>query len=94
MRAGPGARPHSRFLRLTPSTCLALAMCFGRPSLFPGSLGHRSSISPRLNCACAAKAGSDQLTRVLALEWGSAGVRLNSISQATRSGSRLAAACL
>lgn len=30
--------------------------------------------------ACAAKAGVDQLTRVLALEWGSAGVRLNSIS--------------
>ena len=30
--------------------------------------------------ACAAKAGVDQLTRVLALEWGSEGVRINSIS--------------
>lgn len=30
--------------------------------------------------ACAAKAGIDQLTRVLALEWGSEGIRINSIS--------------
>lgn len=30
--------------------------------------------------ACAAKAGVDQLTRVLALEWGSEGLRVNSIS--------------
>ena len=30
--------------------------------------------------ACAAKAGVDQLTRVLALEWGSEGIRINSIS--------------
>lgn len=30
--------------------------------------------------ACAAKAGVDQLTRVLALEWGSEGVRINAIS--------------
>jgi NAD(P)-dependent dehydrogenase (short-subunit alcohol dehydrogenase family) len=30
--------------------------------------------------ACAAKAGVDQLTRVLALEWGAAGIRINSIS--------------
>lgn len=30
--------------------------------------------------ACAAKAGVDQLTRVLALEWGEEGVRINSIS--------------
>jgi NAD(P)-dependent dehydrogenase (short-subunit alcohol dehydrogenase family) len=30
--------------------------------------------------ACAAKAGVDQLTRILALEWGSDGVRVNSIS--------------
>jgi len=30
--------------------------------------------------ACAAKAGVDQLTRVLALEWGGEGVRINSIS--------------
>lgn len=29
---------------------------------------------------CAAKAGVDQLTRVLALEWGPAGVRINAIS--------------
>jgi NAD(P)-dependent dehydrogenase (short-subunit alcohol dehydrogenase family) len=29
---------------------------------------------------CAAKAGVDQLTRVLALEWGSAGIRVNAIS--------------
>ncbi|UJW83060.1 SDR family oxidoreductase [Hydrogenophaga sp. SL48] len=29
---------------------------------------------------CAAKAGVDQLTRVLALEWGAAGVRVNGIS--------------
>jgi NAD(P)-dependent dehydrogenase (short-subunit alcohol dehydrogenase family) len=29
---------------------------------------------------CAAKAGVDQLTRVLALEWGAAGVRVNAIS--------------
>ena len=29
---------------------------------------------------CAAKAGVDMLTRVLAIEWGSAGVRLNSIA--------------
>ena len=30
--------------------------------------------------ACAAKAGVDQLTRVLALEWGMEGIRINSIS--------------
>jgi NAD(P)-dependent dehydrogenase (short-subunit alcohol dehydrogenase family) len=30
--------------------------------------------------ACAAKAGIDQLTRVLALEWGADGVRLNAVS--------------
>src|SRR5207249_588884 len=30
--------------------------------------------------ACAAKAGIDQLTRVLALEWGAEGVRVNAIS--------------
>lgn len=30
--------------------------------------------------ACAAKAGVDQLTRVLALEWGAEGVRVNAIS--------------
>lgn len=30
--------------------------------------------------ACAAKAGVDQLTRVLALEWGGDGIRINSIS--------------
>jgi NAD(P)-dependent dehydrogenase (short-subunit alcohol dehydrogenase family) len=30
--------------------------------------------------ACAAKAGVDQLTRVLALEWGEDGIRVNSIS--------------
>lgn len=30
--------------------------------------------------ACAAKAGVDQLTRVLALEWGSDGIRINAIS--------------
>ena len=30
--------------------------------------------------ACAAKAGVDQLTRVLALEWGADGIRVNSIS--------------
>jgi NAD(P)-dependent dehydrogenase (short-subunit alcohol dehydrogenase family) len=30
--------------------------------------------------ACAAKAGVDQLTRVLALEWGAEGIRINSIS--------------
>lgn len=30
--------------------------------------------------ACAAKAGVDQLTRVLALEWGGEGIRVNSIS--------------
>lgn len=30
--------------------------------------------------ACAAKAGVDQLTRVLALEWGGEGIRINSIS--------------
>jgi NAD(P)-dependent dehydrogenase (short-subunit alcohol dehydrogenase family) len=30
--------------------------------------------------ACAAKAGVDQLTRILALEWGGDGVRVNSIS--------------
>jgi NAD(P)-dependent dehydrogenase (short-subunit alcohol dehydrogenase family) len=30
--------------------------------------------------ACAAKAGVDQLTRVLALEWGGHGIRVNSIS--------------
>lgn len=30
--------------------------------------------------ACAAKAGVDQLTRVLALEWGDEGVRINAIS--------------
>ncbi|MCI0571072.1 MAG: SDR family oxidoreductase, partial [Myxococcaceae bacterium] len=29
---------------------------------------------------CAAKAGVDMLTRVLAMEWGGAGVRINSIS--------------
>ena len=29
---------------------------------------------------CAAKAGVDQITRVLALEWGADGVRVNSIS--------------
>ena len=30
--------------------------------------------------ACAAKAGVDQITRVLALEWGPEGIRINSIS--------------
>ena len=30
--------------------------------------------------ACAAKAGVDQLTRVLALEWGGEGIRINSVS--------------
>ena len=30
--------------------------------------------------ACAAKAGVDQVTRVLAIEWGPAGVRVNGIS--------------
>ena len=30
--------------------------------------------------ACAAKAGVDQLTRVLALEWGAEGIRVNAIS--------------
>ena len=41
----------------------------------------QSSIPMRYQAhACAAKAGVDQLTRVLALEWGSDGVRVNAIS--------------
>ncbi|SCK15119.1 NAD(P)-dependent dehydrogenase, short-chain alcohol dehydrogenase family [Variovorax sp. HW608] len=41
----------------------------------------QSSIPMRYQAhACAAKAGVDQLTRVLALEWGSFGLRVNAIS--------------
>lgn len=41
----------------------------------------QSSIAMRYQAhACAAKAGVDQLTRVLALEWGSDGLRVNAIS--------------
>jgi len=41
----------------------------------------QSSIAMRYQAhACAAKAGVDQLTRVLALEWGVEGVRVNAIS--------------
>jgi NAD(P)-dependent dehydrogenase (short-subunit alcohol dehydrogenase family) len=35
---------------------------------------------PMQSHVCAAKAGVDMLTRTLALEWGAAGVRINSIS--------------
>jgi NAD(P)-dependent dehydrogenase (short-subunit alcohol dehydrogenase family) len=41
----------------------------------------QSSVPMRYQAhACAAKAGVDQLTRVLALEWGGEGVRVNAIS--------------
>jgi len=41
----------------------------------------QSSVAMRYQAhACAAKAGIDQLTRVLALEWGEHGVRVNAIS--------------
>ncbi len=41
----------------------------------------QSSIAMRFQAhACAAKAGVDQLTRVLALEWGGEGIRVNAIS--------------
>lgn len=41
----------------------------------------QSSIAMRFQAhACAAKAGVDQLTRVLALEWGVDGIRVNAIS--------------
>lgn len=41
----------------------------------------QSSIPMRYQAhACAAKAGVDQLTRVLALEWGADGIRINAIS--------------
>ena len=41
----------------------------------------QSSIAMRYQAhACAAKAGVDQLTRVLALEWGADGIRVNAIS--------------
>jgi len=41
----------------------------------------QSSVAMRYQAhACAAKAGVDQLTRVLALEWGEHGVRVNAIS--------------
>ena len=41
----------------------------------------QASVPMRFQAHCgAAKAGIDQLTRILALEWGSAGVRVNAIS--------------
>ena len=59
--------------------------CFPHLSKPGASIIHvtapQSSIPMRYQVhACAAKAGVDQMTRVLALEWGPAGVRVNAIS--------------
>jgi NAD(P)-dependent dehydrogenase (short-subunit alcohol dehydrogenase family) len=44
------------------------------------SAGHAFRAIPMQAHVCAAKAGVDMLTRTLALEWGAAGVRVNSVT--------------
>src|SRR5215210_3807835 len=59
------------------STCWAVSMWRGWPMRTCASQAFTPT--PFQAHVCAAKAGVDMLTRVLALEWGAEGIRINSI---------------
>jgi NAD(P)-dependent dehydrogenase (short-subunit alcohol dehydrogenase family) len=66
----------------TFNTCRAAYEHLRKPgaSIISISANHGSVAYPFQSHVCAAKAGVDQLNRVLALEWGPAGVRVNVIA--------------
>jgi NAD(P)-dependent dehydrogenase (short-subunit alcohol dehydrogenase family) len=66
----------------TFNTCRAAYEHLRRPgaSVINISAGHAFRAYPMQAHVCAAKAGVDMLSRTLALEWGSTGVRVNSVT--------------